>query len=909
MPATTEFEHQLARLFRASRYAERMCQAHPTLIDKLRASSAERLHLPAIAPSLDEAECHANLRRRRHEAVVKLIFRDINGMVDLGEVVDVVSNLATDSVRVAVQFHTAALAAKWRVPNLATEQAQLVVVGMGKLGGAELNVSSDIDLIFVHDEDGEAAKDRSWHEFHSELGKRVIRALDAVDENGFVFRVDMRLRPFGASGPLVASLASVENYFYTQARAWERYAWLKAQALTGHHSTVHALESMVRPFVYRRYSDYSAIEEMRELHDQIRSEAAKRNRLDDIKIGVGGIREVEFIAQLFQLIRGGREPALQTRSTRVAFDALAKFGLLAPHRVDALKAAYAFLRNLEHRLQYVDDQQTQLLPTDSDDRQRIAEAMGFSDWATFHAVLQTHRDVVTQEFESLFAPQQASPSALQPNTSGAGGAGAVAEPQPKDPTSEVRAIASARGLNAAATEAIVQRISNWLSAGRTQTLGVKSRSRMETLIPKVLAATLDQCKDGNAHLTFFRVWDMIEAIDKRETYLALLIEYPTVLARVCKIAYRSAWAADFLKRHPILLDELIDNRLREAQIDWQAEEQALQHLCDEANGDIERQYEILRHAKQVLTLRLNIADIEGRISTMALSDELTALADLLLNTTLVLAARALKLLGSQGGWTPPQGFGVIGYGKLGSKELGYASDLDIVFVFDEKSSTSSEQFARLAQRVNSWLNTMTSGGVLYETDLRLRPDGDAGRMACNLTALRDYQLTRAWTWEHQALTRARYSAGDPALSVTVQAIRDSTLAIARDREKLKQDILSMRNKMRAEKKDRSGQRDLKNTVGGMVDIEFIVQYIILAYAHEHPELLGNLGNFALLARAAALGILDESAATALGHAYLAYRERQHLARNSNETTTWIDDDALTAERLAVTQVWARLFST
>ena len=903
----TSFDDQLAKSFRASHYMARMCRAHPALVDNLRAAAGQplsaglmRARLGSVGEGVDEAALHAQLRQLRRYVMCHTIFRDINRLADFAEVVATVSSLAEVAVSEALQFHTRELAAQFNITDAPTGRTQLLVVGMGKLGGNELNVSSDIDLIFVYDEDGDANTQRSWHEFHATLGKRLIRALDQVDADGFVFRVDMRLRPFGSSGPLVTSLAALEQYFITQARPWERYAWLKGRALTGTPALVSSVSQLVTSFVYRRYHDYAAIEEMRDLHGQIRAEATRRNRLDDIKVGVGGIREIEFIAQLFQLIRGGREVSLQTRSTQQALTQLAALGIFSEARVAALQDAYLFLRNLEHRLQYLDDQQTQQLPTGGDDRQRIAEAMNAPDWATFLAVLDLHRHCVTKEFEALFASPMKGTSA----TNGPEGDSDSESDRDRVGDLDARVRAIAEPIGGAFAEEVGARTATWRASSRTQTLSAKSRARMEALIPFALRASL--AEDSSAQ-TFYRLFALIEAIDKRETYLALLIEYPQVLARVARIAAKSAWAAELLRRHPILLDELISPPPREAGLDWPQERATLQRACDAAHGDVERQYEILRHAKQAATLKLNIAEIEGRLGVMAISDELSALADMLVDVTLVLVWRSLNPSISSGDWLPPPGFAVIGYGKLGSKELGYASDLDLVFVYDAKSGVEPERYARFAQRVVSWLNTMTAGGVLYETDLRLRPDGASGLMASSLDAFREYQLQRAWTWEHQALTRARFFAGDTNLAVPFESIRREVLTLDRDKKKLRDDILAMREKMRAEKKDRPDAIDLKHTRGGMVDVEFIVQYLILAYSCEHPAFLGNLGNFALLARAAALGILDEELAAAVGKAYLAFRERQHRARTNNESNTWVKPDELTDLRAAVVQAWDALF--
>ncbi len=500
------FDAQIAKTFRASRYAARMCNADAGLVEQLRQSAATPLSAEVMRRRLrgepgaepgelagaepDEAAFHARLRSLRRHAMVHTIFRDINSLAPFAEVVESISALADITLEEAQRFHTRAVAGRFSLneADAGAEAAQLLIVGMGKLGGRELNVSSDIDLIFVHAEDGDANSQRSWHEFHSELGKRIIRAIDHVDGDGFVFRVDMRLRPFGAGGPLVSSLAALENYFITQARPWERYAWLKGRAITGAPPTIGALESLVRSFVYRRYHDYAAIEEMRDLHGQIRADATKRNRLDDIKVGVGGIREVEFIAQLFQLIRGGRDATLQSRSTRKALAQLGALKIFADERVDALQAAYVFLRNLEHRLQYLDDQQTQMLPRGDDDRQRIAEAMNYPGWEPFFAALSHHRNIVTGEFEALFAtPGNGAPTGRSSAAERAGDPASQTSQAGRMPAAltgrdalgqQVRNIAA--GLGPDIADAIGARIDTWLAAARTQTLSAKSRARMET---------------------------------------------------------------------------------------------------------------------------------------------------------------------------------------------------------------------------------------------------------------------------------------------------------------------------------------------------------------------------------------------------------------------------------------------
>jgi [glutamine synthetase] adenylyltransferase / [glutamine synthetase]-adenylyl-L-tyrosine phosphorylase len=942
-PHLHTFDTQLTHLFHGSRYAERVLTRHPEwrqwLASAIDTKATETV--AALLAQIDVTALDQQLRHARQQAMLVILARDLNGLADFNEVATAISHFADGVVDIAYRAHQRALMTEYQISTSESDAHDLLVIGMGKLGGFELNVSSDIDLIFVYPTDGQANETKSWHEFHSQLGKRIIRTLDNVDDNGFVFRVDMRLRPYGASGPLVTSLVSLADYFVKQARPWERYAWLKARTITGVSNHRLALDKLIQPFVYRRYHDYAAIDDMRGLHTQIRAEATKRGKEDDIKVGVGGIREVEFIAQLHQLIRGGRDAALQTRSTREALQQLAKQNILPAATVDALNTAYHFLRNLEHRLQYLDDQQTQMLPTNIDDKARIAVAMGCKTWEDFFTRLSGHRAVVTTAFEDAFQRGDTQSNdvpigvMLKPSISVRG---ELVEPHsPKQnqllttppfdllsangaskvtPIIESAIPAAISSQNAPKTPVDIElfnfydnavqaeintRHHTWCNSSRMANLSPKLSARLLTLIPRTIAAA---AKVDTSQRTLFRLWDVIEAIDKRETYLALLIEFPEALTRLTRIAFKSAWAAEFVRRHPILLDELVSHASTTA-INWTHERAQLQTACDAAHGDTERQYELLRHTKQIITLKLNIADIEGRISVMSVSDELSALADMLLDVTLVLAWRVLNPT-LPNTWQAPQGFAILGYGKLGSKELGYASDLDLVFLYDDSIHEPQEKFAKLAQRLSSWLNTMTRGGVLYETDLRLRPDGAAGLLVSSLTAFHDYQMKRAWVWEHQALTRARWCAGDTALIAPIINIRNEILAQSRDRVTLKKDINDMREKMRVEKKDKLDSLNLKHTKGGIVDVEFIVQFIILAYASEHPELLKNLGNHALLTRAAALGILDEDLAANVGKAYLAYRERQHFARTNNELETWIGVEELVNERRAVGSAWGAL---
>ncbi|MDX2219899.1 MAG: bifunctional [glutamate--ammonia ligase]-adenylyl-L-tyrosine phosphorylase/[glutamate--ammonia-ligase] adenylyltransferase [Burkholderiales bacterium] len=910
------FAEQLQRTRAASRFADRALGAHPRLAAILESYSAAAFGRADMASALadidDPDQLASALRQLRLNVMLRTIHRDINGLATLDEVMRTVSDLAEVAVTHALDLHGRRLGAKHGLPAGQDGVMPLWVVGMGKLGGFELNVSSDIDLIFVYADDGETPGDAdgrnriSHHEFFARLGKAVIAALDEVTHEGRVFRVDMRLRPFGDSGPLVASLDSLEHYFITSARPWERYAWLKARVLGEADSK--PLDDLVRPFVYRKYHDYGMIQDLRDLHANIRAEANRKNRLDDIKVGAGGIREIEFIAQLQQLIRGGRDSALQTRSTREALAQLRSLGLMASEQVDRLEAAYAFLRNLEHRLQYLDDAQTQALPTAEEDRERIASAMNFANWPTCLAELDRHRTFVSETFNNLFAAERTAAETADDEPSAA--LSTSLWPDSAEAPEEARRALEIAGYAQDAAEEITRRLAVWRQSARFRFLTEKARGKLERLIPLTLMAAT---AEPDARSTGLRLLDVLEAVDRRDAYLSLLIENPGVLRRAARLAGRSAWAAGLLQRHPILLDELVKNRRADARADWAGERAWLTRELLAAGNDTERHYELLRHFKQIHTLRLNIADVDGAVDVMTLADELSALADLLLDMALALAWRALGKAEPVGDtFALPPAFGVIGYGKLGSKELGYASDLDLVFIRDERreAEMDGQTAHRLAQRVNQLLTALTTGGALYETDLRLRPDGDSGMLVPTLESFRDYQLNRAWTWEHQSLTRARFCAGDTALAQRFDAIRGAILGGQRDPAKLKSEVVAMREKMRAEHPGTpgpDGRIDLKHTEGGIVDLEFIVQFLVLRHANRHASLTRNAGNFTLLALCGELGLINVQMAKAAADAYLAFRARQHLARNNNESRTLILADELKPEREAVRALRSAVF--
>ncbi len=849
-----------------------------------RAQLMDYLH---AQPTADEAALGRRLRRLRQWVLARLMVRDLGGLADLAEVTASMTDLAEVAIQEALACLHRELAGIHGEPLDAQGQPQrLIVVGMGKLGGGELNVSSDIDLVFVYPEDGETAGPRriSNHEFFLRLGKRLISLLNDSTADGFVFRVDMRLRPYGDSGPLAVSLAMLEQYFYTQAREWERYAWIKGRALTG--DRIEELEQLRLPFVFRRYLDFGAFAAMRDLHAQIRREVARRDRADDIKLGPGGIREIEFIAQVFQLIRGGREPDLQARPTRVVLARLAQSRQLPPQLAAYLDEAYVFLRNLEHRLQYLDDAQTQRLPGNADDRLKLAQAMGYPSWEAFAERLEGYRRRVSECFEQVF--------------------GAPQEDQSAHPLAglwlldDAEAIARLAELGYAAPAEALARLHGLRSSSRYKTLPAASQTALDQLLAPMLEVAAAQAHPDD---TLARMLDLLEAVSGRAPYLRLLQEYPQTLARIARLASASPWAAQYLRQRPYLLDELLDPRALYVEPDWAAARTELTARLAALQGDVERQMDELRHFKQSAIFRLLAQDLAGRLTLERLSDHLSALADLLLGVTLDLVWESFA-----DRHRPTPAFAVIAYGKLGGKELGYASDLDLVFLHDDAHPDAQLIYARLAKRLITWLATHTAAGVLYETDVRLRPDGAAGLLVASLAAFDDYQRHQAWTWELQALTRARFCCGDRRVGERFEALRRELLCLPRAVDQLRAEVMAMRQKMRDGHPNTSGLFDLKHDPGGLVDVEFSVQYLVLAHAHTHPELTDNIGNIALLKRCAELGLLPADIALPAADAYRELRRLQHAVKLQGAEHARLPPAQAGQARQAVLRLWAHLFT-
>ena len=930
-----DFSQQIGFLQRHSTYAQRWLNARPEWIDWLRTCGQQKVDFQGVQDllktsgvaqqglALDEVQFMAKLRLARQRLMIWIAFRDLNGLASLDEVTHGLSHFAqlavTDSIAYIREDLKSRFGLPWSKPNNA--EMPLMVVAMGKLGGLELNLSSDIDLIFLYEHEGETEggpKGLSNHEWFSRMGKRLMKLLSEHDENGFVFRVDMRLRPNGDSGPLVCSLDMLEEYLLVQGREWERYAWIKGRLIAPlpgsleHDYYAKELDQLIRPFVYRRHLDYGVIASIRDLHAQIQREADKRSaghqgRSRDIKLGRGGIREIEFLAQMFQLMRGGTDPRFRVRPTLEVLTLIGQRGILPIEEVNILKAAYVFLRRLEHRIQVWDDQQTHYLPDDELVRSRLAISMAGEDLGhdskSFMAELDFHQNHVARLFEKAFLLDDSSRLKLTP----------------LDVSWEPDGSYFPQTL---------VRWSGWVDSPKQRQLPEKSRLIFDNLIRQ--AAESLQLTGGNqthADQTLLRFFDLLEAIARRSAYLSILAEYPRALLNVLDLLKASQWGAQYLTRHPHLLDHLLNSGTEKALIEepeeyWRDVKTNLNMRLDDvmADGDSSEQaMDILRvthHTETFITLLADLGiGVEKPLAVEKVSDHLSALADLMLQTTFerVWPGVAQKFGLSKDLLAP---FAIISYGKLGGKELGYASDLDLVFLYQSAESdyAAQEIYALLAKRMINWLTAFTSTGSLFEIDTRLRPNGSAGFLVTDTEAFKKYQLREgdnaAWVWEHQALTRARFSAGNPAVGFEFDLVRSEVLSQQRNIHQLCTEILEMRRKVHAGHPNVSAEFDLKHDSGGMVDIEFIVQFLVLAYSHQHPQLIGNLGNIALLRIAGEAGLIDPKMADSVGNAYRLLRSRQHRLRLDGAEKTRINlenEPEIRAARSAVEALWLEIF--
>ncbi len=866
-------------------------------------TSADMQSFLQQAQIVDENSLKKVLRQLRQRVILRIILRDLNGLADLNEVMQTTSELADIAVNTAIDYHHQWLATSFGEPADENGVKQhLIVVGMGKLGGFELNVSSDIDLIFCYAQSGQThtqnndQKVISNQDFFTKLSKKLISAIDDITEDGFVFRVDMRLRPFGSEGAIVASIDALEDYYQNNGREWERYAWIKGRVITqGGKSNGAALEQLLKPFVFRKYLDFGAFASMRDLKMQIHRDVVQRGLVDNIKLGRGGIREIEFIAQVFQLIRGGQDISLQIKPTLSVLKLLQTKALLAEKTVTELTVAYIFLRHLEHRLMYVEDQQTQDLPKTADAQARIASAMQFEDWPSFRAALEKHRLCVASHFDAVFK------DGMQEKTE------VITAQQPFDfkplwqgLLSEEAACAGLKKMGYSEPSVSLQRLIDLRKSARYLQLPELSRLRFDTLMPKVLSESAHQL---NADETLLRVSEILISICRRASYLALLNEYPSALELVVKLSAASPWLAQYLAQHPILLDELLDtNSLYGAPDFSRMRENLVKSLADCA-GDTERQMDKMRHFKHAATFRFAAQDIAGILPLMVLSDYLTALADLILSVSIDVIWSSLAVKHQ----VTPQ-FAVIGYGKLGSTEMGYGSDLDIIFLYNDTHENAGEIYAKFAQKINNWLGSITPAGLLYEVDLALRPNGASGLLVSDVKAFSDYQLKQAWVWEHQALTRARFVAGDKSIGLAFEKIRVKVMRQSRDTQLLKTEITQMREKMRSALKLSVDLFDLKQSQGGLIDIEFIVQFLVLNHAYQHPQLIANDGNIILLKTCGVLGLIDGKLSVQVANVYQHYRQLQHAMRLQGRSQAKLPPETITEEVLLVESLWKQIFA-
>jgi glutamate-ammonia-ligase adenylyltransferase len=887
---------------RYSRFLQRLHRRYHDVLPLLPPGMPTRDGLAAAFVNLQATglDTSAALRVLRQLTLERLAQLDCRGQASLEEVTHGMTWLAEVTLEIAWQQVSDDLDALHGQPfTFSGQRAQMWVIGMGKLGARELNVSSDIDLIYVYDEDGQSLGNSegrnkvSCQEYFTRAVKRMYTLIGDTTEHGFVFRVDLALRPNGNSGPGVVSLGALEEYLLVQGREWERFAWMKSRVVAPRSAVLNgstlALRSVVLPFVFRRYLDYNVFESLRTLHQQIRDHAAKRSaghpeRANDVKLSRGGIREIEFTVQLLQVVRGGQFPELRTRPTLDALKRVAKAGLMAQATAEALSDAYVFLRQVEHRIQYLDDQQTHVLPTRDDDLAWIAQTMAYPDAGAFLVDLDAHRETVAQEFDTLLGGDRDCKTCQGKNGK------------------NTREHAE---LDAVLTDfhgAVRERLAQWADNPRVQALREDARGRLMRLLQRT-AQWLD---DGRVNEeSVLRMVDWIEPLLRRESYLALMLERPSVHERLLRLLGAAKWPARYLLQHPGVIDELAGGNLFDSRFDaaeFEGELQArLAALKSTGEDDEESLLNLLRRAHHAEQFRTLARDVEGVLSVEQVADDLSALADAVLRVTARWCWSRLKNRHREA-----PAIAIIGYGKLGGKELGYGSDLDIVFVYEDEDERAQEIYANYVRKMINWMTVKTAEGDLYEIDTALRPNGNSGLLVTRFEAYADYQQQRgsntAWTWEHQAMTRARFVMGPPNLAAQFDTVRCAVIGAPRDAASLKAEIVAMRERVRQGHPVKTDRFDVKHSPGAMVDAEFAVQYLVLLQSAAHPELADNVGNIALLQRAETAGLLPQGMGQAAANAYREMRRVQHHAR-LNEEPTDVPVDLLMVERDAVLAVW------
>ena len=877
-----DFISSIAKVFSCSQFVSESGIKNPNLIidlmksGRLYSSDAGEDYQTLLRDQSVEKDLAVLLRKFRCREMVRIAWRDLAGWAELDETLADVSALAETCIQYALdQLYQQACEVKGTPTYNDGSELQLVVLGMGKLGAWELNYSSDIDLIFCYSEDGVLSdrKNTSYGEFFARIAQQLVKVLDEITVDGFVFRTDIRLRPFGDSGPIVMTFDGMENYYQTQAREWERYAMIKVRPVAGDIQGGQYFMEMIRPFVYRRYLDYGAFEELRSLKFQITQELQRKDRLENIKLGPGGIREIEFIGQAFQLIRGGTEKKLQERRILKVLGILGEMELLTKADAEQLQSSYRFLRRAENHIQQYQDRQTHDLPADEFARVSLAFSMGFSDWEGFKQELDSVRHQVHQVFDQVFVPT------VQEEDSDEGKIIWVGK------ADRQQLVEYLQKFGYKNSEESYQQIEKFKSSSALQKLTTKGAGVVDRLMPRLIE-TVPQV--DNPEQTLQRTLTLLEAVAGRNVYLSLLAENSDALTQLIKLSSASPWICDYLSRYPVLFDELLDTRSLYDPLDKDELTRRLQQkMAGIDSQDIEQVMNTLRKFKQISMLHVAAADIMGVIPVRQVSDYLTIIAEVILDEAV---AQVWQSLTAKHGFPSGvvdsvAGFAVIGLGKLGGLELGYGSDLDLVFLYDcqdgnaltdgKKSISGMEFYGRLGQKVMSMLNTNLLSGILYEVDMRLRPSGKSGLLVTHVKAYEAYMEKDAWTWEHQALVRGRFVAGDVQLKNKFIRIREKILAKPRDYGALKAEVREMREKMRSNQSNLKNVFDLKQSKGGIADIEFIVQFGVLALASENQILVTYTDNARLLVGLQEQGFISEATADLLKTAYYAFRDRGH----------------------------------
>ncbi|HWV15930.1 MAG TPA: bifunctional [glutamate--ammonia ligase]-adenylyl-L-tyrosine phosphorylase/[glutamate--ammonia-ligase] adenylyltransferase [Cellvibrio sp.] len=961
---SSTFNAQLTRAFASSEFIAKTCAINPGFLVELVQSGAlfrplDDADLEAFSAALgackNDGELDKALRQYRNKAMIRIIWRDLNRVTSMLQTTAELSRFADAAIQFSADYHYGELEKLYGVPmgNESGFPQPLLVLGMGKLGARELNVSSDIDLIFTYPEAGTTQHDSraiSNQEFFTKLGQKLIKSLDTQTADGFVFRVDMRLRPHGQSGALVQNFAGMEDYYQTQGRDWERYAMIKARtvaAASGRHLWDNQayiarerayLRTMLQPFTYRQYIDFSVIESLRDMKGLIARQVQRKGMNLDVKLGEGGIREVEFVVQVFQLIRGGRDARLRKRQVMTLLPFLEQEGYLPQGSGAALSEAYEFLRNVEHAIQGYQDRQTQALPTDELGQLRLAWAMGYTSWEAFLAVLNGHRQRVNFEFKAVIADPENKQDSNNKVIAYWQGVWEASSHFTSLGSDQLQQMFEGQPLDN--PEELLKLLQHVREGRAVVSMQASSRTRLDAFIPRLLWVMTE--KHQRAELTVSpvetlrRILPLIESIARRSAYLVLLVENPTALQQLVTLCAASPWIADQLAHYPALLDELLTPESLYAPPDKDLlRDELRREVLRLSWDDLEGHMEVLRYFRSAHALRVAASEVSGTLPLMKVSDYLTFIAEVILEHVLQLGweymiERHGRPTHADGTAASAPDFIIVGYGKLGGIELGHGSDLDLVFIHNADTSAQTDGlkpldnltfYTRLGQRIIHVLNTQTQSGKLYEVDMRLRPSGNSGMLVTSLDAFEQYQRNEAWTWEHQALVRARVVAGNGELAEAFVQVRQAILQLQRDPDQLRKDVSDMRRKMREQlgsaTKSRSSPSlpntpppialfNLKQDLGGIVDIEFMVQYAALAWAYQAPSIVQYTDNIRILGSLEEAGLLDADSVAQLIAAYKAYRSTGHRLALQQQEAVLTGDTHFVLERGQVTHLWHTL---